>query len=453
MPAPSQRYVCQNCGTVSLRWSGQCSGCQNWNTIIEEVIPTQTPGSGNQKKSQKNSSLQAITLDTHISPPPRTSTQIQEFDRVMGGGIVSGSVSLIGGEPGVGKSTLILQIASLISHQLPTLYVSGEEAIDQIALRARRLGFQDTPQLQAVAATNVNDILSLVSKPHSPQLLIIDSVQTMFVNGIESAPGTVSQVRAVAQILISFAKKSGCALIMIGHMTKDGSLAGPRVLEHMVDTVLYIEGEKGHHFRILRSSKNRFGATDEIGVFDMTEKGLQQVPNPSELFLSARQKNVPGTAVFAGMEGSRPVLVEIQALVAPSPFSAPRRAVVGWDSNRLAMILAILETRAGYLLSSSDVYLNVVGGLRISETAADLAACSALVSALIGKPLPDNTIIFGETGLTGEVRTVSHTDTRLREASKLGFSNALIPKQKKSSHINISTTFAQNINTLQELFS
>jgi DNA repair protein RadA/Sms len=371
----------------------------------------------------------------------------------MGGGIVSGSVSLIGGEPGVGKSTLILQIASLISHQLPTLYVSGEEAIDQIALRARRLGFQDTPQLQAVAATNVNDILSLVSKPHSPQLLIIDSVQTMFVNGIESAPGTVSQVRAVAQILISFAKKSGCALIMIGHMTKDGSLAGPRVLEHMVDTVLYIEGEKGHHFRILRSSKNRFGATDEIGVFDMTEKGLQQVPNPSELFLSARQKNVPGTAVFAGMEGSRPVLVEIQALVAPSPFSAPRRAVVGWDSNRLAMILAILETRAGYLLSSSDVYLNVVGGLRISETAADLAACSALVSALIGKPLPDNTIIFGETGLTGEVRTVSHTDTRLREASKLGFSNALIPKQKKSSHINISTTFAQNINTLQELFS
>lgn len=455
MAVASKRYVCQDCGAISLRWSGQCSACNEWNTIIEETIPSQTPITGKKLSrtthTNKINKVSAFKLDENISPPKRIPSGISEFDRVVGGGFVEGVVTLIGGEPGVGKSTLLLQIAHNISTNLNSLYISGEESIEQIALRSKRLGLDNNSNMWIASATNVQDIIQLL-EDYSPKLLIVDSVQTTFVDGIESSPGTVSQVRGVSQILISLAKKSGCALVMIGHMTKEGSIAGPRVLEHMVDTVLHIEGERGHPFRLLRSSKNRFGATDEIGVFDMTEKGLQEVTNPSELFLSSRQVNVSGTTVFAGIEGTRPVLVEIQALVSPSPFATPRRSVVGWDQSRLAMILAILETRDGFVFSSSDVYLNVVGGLKIMETAADLAAAAVLVSALIDKPIEPNTVIFGETGLTGEVRTVSQIETRLKEATKLGFNNALIPTTSlKSKNINIQP--ANNISAISSLFS
>ena len=445
----STKFVCQQCGASFLRWSGQCTSCKSWNSIVEEAPVAKTPGTGkvfssSSKKKSTASNVDAILLDGSFEPPQRFSSRIHEFDRVLGGGFVPGSATLLGGEPGVGKSTLLLQIACLSDEKTSTLYISGEEAIDQIALRSQRIRSQSSPTLRCASALNVSDIIALTQK-HQPKLLIIDSVQTMYVEGIESAPGTVSQVRAVAQVLLQLCKNSGCAVVMIGHMTKDGSLAGPRVLEHMVDTVLHIEGERGHPFRILRSSKNRFGATNEIGVFDMTEQGLKEVSNPSELFLSSRKENVAGAAIFAGIEGTRPVLVEIQALVAPSPFAAPRRSAVGWDHNRLNMIIAILETRGGYAFAASDIYLNVVGGMRVSETAVDLAAGAALVSSLIDKPIPEDTVIFGEMGLTGEVRPVSHMETRLKEAAKLGFKKAVIPKQSGHIKQSIDITHAQDV--------
>jgi DNA repair protein RadA/Sms len=357
-------------------------------------------------------------------------TGIAELDRVFGGGLVPGSVILLGGDPGIGKSTIALQAAArLASADARCLYLSGEEAIDQVRMRARRLGLAEAP-VELAAATDVRGILASLDQERA-DLVVIDSIQTMYLDNLESAPGTVGQVRGASQELIRHAKASGTVVILIGHVTKEGQLAGPKVLEHMVDTVLYFEGERGHQFRILRAVKNRFGATDEIGVFEMTDHGLEEVANPSAMFLDHRDEDVAGSAVFAGIEGTRPMLVEIQALVAPSPLGTPRRAVVGWDSARLAMVLAVLDARCGLALGGHDVYLNVAGGLRIQEPAADLAVAAALISSYAGAPLPATTVLFGEIGLSGEVRPVSQAAARLREAGKLGFTRAMAPSRGK----------------------
>jgi DNA repair protein RadA/Sms len=363
---------------------------------------------------------------------PRHVSGLGEFDRVTGGGLVPGSAILIGGDPGIGKSTLLLQAVCALGRKgKRCAYVSGEEAVDQVRLRAERLGLADAA-VELASATSVRDIVASMEEAAAKpmDLIVVDSIQTVYVDTVESAPGTVTQVRTAAQEIIRVAKKRGICVLFVGHVTKEGQIAGPRVLEHMVDTVLYFEGDRSHQFRILRAVKNRFGATDEIGVFEMTQDGLSQVENPSALFLSQRRHDVPGSAVLAGVEGTRPVLVEVQALVAPSSLATPRRAVVGWDSNRLAMVLAVLEARCGVRFSGSDIYLNIAGGIRISEPAADVAVAAALISSITGDPVPPNAVFFGEIGLAGEVRQVSQPDIRLREAAKLGFEKAVIPRRK-----------------------
>jgi DNA repair protein RadA/Sms len=423
-------YACQQCGLTHPKWAGQCTGCDGWNTLVEEIIH-HTPGMPSSLKSARL--LNFTTLDHPLTPLTRASCGIEEFDRVCGGGLVPGSVLLVGGDPGIGKSTLLLQVAACLSRAHPCVYISGEEAVDQVRLRAQRLGVHDTP-LRLASATNLNDvILSLDKEAVPPTLVIIDSIQTMYLEQLDSAPGSVSQVRACTQELIRLAKKKSITFILVGHVTKEGAIAGPRVLEHMVDTVLYFEGERGHHFRILRGVKNRFGATDEIGVFEMAGQGLTQVPNPSALFLSQRGENVPGSVIFAGIEGTRPVLVEIQTLVAPTSFGTPRRSVIGWDASRLSMVIAVLETRCGVMLGARDVYLSVVGGLRIQEPAADLAVAAALLSSLHNVACPPETVFFGEVGLSGEVRSVNQADMRLKEAQKLGFKRAVVPARRKQS--------------------
>jgi DNA repair protein RadA/Sms len=419
-------FVCQNCGAAYGRWQGKCESCDEWNTLIEEDTGATTmPASIRSRRKGRLFALETLTGKSHEAP--RLPSGMAELDRVTGGGFVRGSVLLVGGDPGIGKSTLLTQATSLLAragHR--AVYISGEEAVAQVRLRAERLGLADAP-VQLGAETSVEDIVSTLSEGTVPRLIVIDSIQTMWTDTVESAPGTVTQVRASAQTLIRFAKKTGAAIILVGHVTKDGQIAGPRVVEHMVDAVLSFEGEGSQQFRILRAVKNRFGPTDEIGVFEMRHDGLSEVDNPSALFLSDRDRGVSGTAVFAGMEGTRPILVEIQALVAPSLLGTPRRAVVGWDPNRLAMLLAVLEARCGVRLGSHDVYLNVAGGLRLQEPAADLAAAAALISSLTGKPAPEDTVYFGEVSLTGAVRAVGHTDQRLKEAAKLGFARAVVP--------------------------
>ncbi len=426
-------YVCQSCGAVHARWAGQCDACHEWNTIVEETVDAPPIGSGAKKGGSsgkaRGSRIEFVPLTGSSPQAPRLKTGLGEFDRVLGGGLVEGSAILIGGDPGIGKSTLLLQVVTRLGAQTKCAYVTGEEAVDQVRMRAERLGVAEA-DIDLAAATNVRDITAAMEAPDGPRVVVVDSIQTMYMEQLDSAPGTVGQVRACAQELIRVAKKRGTALLLVGHVTKEGAIAGPRVLEHMVDTVLYFEGERGHPFRILRGVKNRFGPTDEIGVFDMTGEGMMEVTNPSELFLSDRADGVAGAVVFAGIEGSRPMLVEIQALVAPSPLGTPRRAVIGWDTNRLAMVLAVLESRAGYRLSGNDVYLNVAGGLRISEPAADLAVAAALVSSLTGKPVPGDMVVFGEIGLSGEVRAVAQSQNRLKEAAKLGFSTAMMPKRR-----------------------
>jgi DNA repair protein RadA/Sms len=428
----SSRFVCQSCGAAFAKWSGRCEGCGEWNSIVEETPRTAAPGGlGKSAGRGRPQPLALVSLSGAAEPPPRLVSGIAEFDRVAGGGLVPGSAVLIGGDPGVGKSTLLLQVAAQLARRgLAALYVTGEEAIDQIRLRAGRMHLADAPVALA-AATAVRDIAAALDGPVQPAVVIIDSVQTLWLDTLESAPGTVSQVRGAAQELIRLAKARGFVLLLVGHVTKEGVIAGPKVLEHMVDTVIAFEGERAHPFRILRATKNRFGATDEIGVFEMGELGLIEVANPSALFLAERQGEVAGSAVFAGLEGTRPILVEIQALVAGQPPGTPRRAVVGWDSGRLAMVLAVLETRCGLSLAGRDVYLNVAGGLRIAEPAADLAVAAALVSAASGRPVPAGTVVFGEIGLSGEVRAVSRPELRLKEAQKLGFTNALVPRSRR----------------------
>jgi DNA repair protein RadA/Sms len=431
MAKPKRKYVCQACGSVANRWQGQCDDCAEWNTLAEEVSATVFEMKHHLASGGRTVSL--VGLDSEIALPPRTTTGISEFDRALGGGLVPGSATLLAGDPGIGKSTLLLQAAANQARAgLSVAYISGEEAVDQVRLRARRLGLGDAP-VQLAAATSVRDILTTLGGSSPPALLIVDSIQTMHSDLIEGAPGTVSQVRASAQELIRFAKEWGSALILVGHVTKDGSIAGPRVLEHMVDTVLSFEGERSHQYRILRASKNRFGGTDEIGVFAMAEEGLAEVGNPSALFLTDRAEQVTGATVFPALEGTRPVLVEIQALVVRlSSGATPRRAVVGWDSGRLAMILAVLEARCGLSFSTAEVYLNIAGGYRISDPAADLAVAAALVSALAEKPLPSDCVLFGEVALSGEVRPVAHGGLRLKEAAKLGFNRAMVPPSVKS---------------------
>jgi DNA repair protein RadA/Sms len=420
-------FICQNCGAAYNRWQGKCEACGEWNTLSEDnsTAATAMPASIRPKRKGRLFTLETMTGAT--AEAPRLPSGMAELDRVTGGGFVRGSVLLVGGDPGIGKSTLLTQATSLLAragHR--AVYISGEEAVAQVRLRAERLGLADAA-VQLAAETSVEDIIATLSEGRPPRFVVIDSIQTMWTDSVESAPGTVTQVRASAQALIRFAKKSGAALILVGHVTKDGQIAGPRVVEHMVDAVLSFEGEGSQQFRILRAVKNRFGPTDEIGVFEMTGLGLREVSNPSELFLSERDLGSPGTAVFAGIEGTRPVLVELQALVAPTTLGTPRRAVVGWDPSRLSMVLAVLEAHCGVKLSGHDVYLNVAGGLRIQEPAADLAAAAALISSLANAPLPSDAVYFGEISLSAAVRPVAQASARLKEAAKLGFGRAVVP--------------------------
>mgnify|MGYP006273743601 CR=1 FL=1 len=419
-------FVCAECGASHRKWSGRCDACGAWNSIAEDPGLSAAGPPGRSLGAARGRRADLVALSGAEPTPPRMETGDAELDRVLGGGLVQGSASLVGGDPGIGKSTLLLQAAAaLAASGARVVYVSGEEAAAQIRMRAARLGLGEAPVMLA-AETNLRDILTTL-EAEKPHFVVIDSIQTMWADSVDSAPGSVSQVRAAAQELVSFAKRRGAAALLVGHVTKEGQIAGPRVVEHMVDTVLYFEGERGHPFRILRAVKNRFGPAGEIGVFEMTGRGLAPVRNPSELFIGAQGARPSGSVVFAGVEGARPLLCEIQALVAPSPLGTPRRAVVGWDGARLAMILAVLEARAGVVIGARDVYLNVAGGLRIAEPAADLAVAAALVSALADVPLPPETVIFGEIALSGAVRPVSQPEARLKEAAKLGFARAIAP--------------------------
>jgi DNA repair protein RadA/Sms len=428
--AKAANFVCQSCGTATAKWSGRCESCGEWNSIIEEVPLTEGP-KGKGLGAGRGKGIELGELSGAEAPAPRTASGIAELDRVLGGGLVPASAILVGGDPGIGKSTLLLQAAAMFANAgQKVIYISGEEARSQVAMRARRLDLQDAP-VQLAAATALRDIMTTLDRER-PDLVVIDSVQTMWLDNVESAPGSVAQVRAAAHELTRFAKSRGMSVVLVGHVTKDGQIAGPRVVEHMVDTVLYFEGDRGHQFRILRAVKNRFGPADEIGVFEMTGAGLAEVANPSALFLSERGEPTPGSVVFAGIEGTRPVLVEFQALVAPTPHAQPRRTVVGWDSGRLAMVLAVLEARCGIPFTGLDVYLNVAGGLRVSEPAADLAVAAALLSAREDTALPADTVVFGEISLSGALRPVAQTENRLKEARKLGFSVAITAGGKKT---------------------
>jgi DNA repair protein RadA/Sms len=449
MAKSTTQYICQSCGTIHPKWGGQCDGCGSWNTLVAESSEATPKG----LTTGKGKKVDFVALDESAEDAARTATHIGELDRVLGGGMVAGSAILIGGDPGIGKSTLLLQtVIKVAQNGLQCAYISGEESVAQVSLRARRLGLASQNVLLA-SATSVRDIVATLDGMSAPKIVIIDSIQTMYIDNLDAAPGTVSQVRAASHELIKLAKKRGLTLFLVGHVTKDGQIAGPRVLEHMVDTVLYFEGERGHQFRILRAVKNRFGGTDEIGVFEMSDLGLAEVPNPSALFLSNRQQPISGACVFAGMEGSRPLLVEIQALVAPSYMSSPRRAVVGWDANRLAMILAVLETRCNIRFSDKEVYLNVAGGIRVGEPAADMAVAAALMSALYDVALPQASVMFGEIGLSGEIRGVARMEARLKEAEKLGFSRAYTPPAKPFKGLTLPIKAVETVADLaRELF-
>ena len=436
MARDAAAYVCQTCGAVHSKWSGQCAGCQAWNTLVEEG-QARPPGALAPARSGRGRGLAFEGLASTSETPPRITTGVEEFDRVCGGGVVPGSAMLIAGDPGVGKSTLLLQVvAAAAARGAACAYISGEEAIEQIRARAQRLGLAQAP-VKLAAETALREIIDGLKRERF-DLVVVDSVQTLWSDAHEAGPGSVTQVRACAGELVRLAKSKGIAVMLVGHVTKDGQIAGPRVVEHLVDAVLSFEGERGYPFRILRGAKNRFGATDEIGVFEMGDAGLAEVRNPSALFLNDGGARAAGAAVFAGIEGSRPVLVEVQALVAPSAYGTPRRAVVGWDSGRLAMVLAVLEARCGLNFGARDVYLNVAGGLRITEPAADLAAAAALASSALDEALPQDCVVFGEISLSGDVRPVSRAETRLKEAAKLGFARALAPTGAESAGMTVT---------------
>ncbi|MEP7172816.1 MAG: DNA repair protein RadA [Aestuariivirga sp.] len=448
MAKSASSFVCQSCGSTASKWSGRCDNCGEWNTIVEEK--GSAPISGAKGASlPKGKASRLVGLRGESPPLPRIQTGIAELDRVAGGGFVPGSGVLIGGDPGIGKSTLLLQaLASLARTGARVIYVSGEEAIAQVRLRAQRLGLDDANVLLATE-TNVSDILATLNEGEPPAIAVIDSIQTLWSPVIEAAPGTVSQLKAGSEALVRYAKQKGTAMLLVGHVTKDGQIAGPKVIEHMVDTVLYFEGDRGHQYRILRAVKNRFGPTDEIGVFEMSDGGLKEVTNPSKLFMGSSDRPTPGTAIFAGMEGTRPLLMEVQALVSPSPLGTPRRTTVGWDSNRLAMILAVLEARAGVIIGANDVYLNVAGGLKVREPAADLAVAAALLSSLTGTVIPHGTAVFGEVALSGAIRPVGQTEARLKEAQKLGLREAVVAAATES--VSFKGLKVKSIETISDL--
>jgi DNA repair protein RadA/Sms len=454
-------FICQNCGAIYKKWIGQCKDCGGWNTITEERaeggLITHSIVTGKIQGKLAGNDLIFETLDKEVSEAHREIIGIGELDRVLGGGLVKGSAVLIGGDPGIGKSTLLLQtVCSLANKNINTIYISGEESTNQVRIRAQRLGLEKAP-VRLASATSINDMLKSIDK-EKPQVVVIDSIQTVFSPDVTSAPGTVSQVRLCANELITLAKTKNITMLIVSHVNKDGQIAGPKVLEHMVDTVLYFEGDKEYQFRILRSIKNRFGAANEIGVFEMNDAGLCEIKNPSELFLSSRKDLVSGSAVFGGIEGTRPLLAEIQALIAPSFLPIPRRAVVGWDNNRLAMIIAVLNARYGLNLYDKEIYLNVVGGLKINEPACDLAVASALISAFKDKPIAKDIMITGELGLSGEVRMVSQIEARMKEAEKLGFSKVIVPvgveriKSFKKEKYNLEIMLIKHIRDLGIIF-
>ncbi len=429
MPKPKTRFVCQSCGSVAPRWSGKCESCGEWNSYVEELLPTASRGRGARSRPVAKHAVPITQIDTEYDL--RISTGIGEFDRVLGGGIVPGSMVLLGGDPGIGKSTLMMQlcrpgVAGSRLAEKRILYITGEESLKQIRLRAERLGVMSENFL-VYAETNLEAILETITGIN-PEFVIVDSIQTVYRPELESAPGSISQVRESTALLLEKAKRDNIPMFIIGHVTKDGAIAGPRVLEHMVDTVLQFEGDQHHVFRIVRGVKNRFGSTNEIGIFEMREDGLREVTNPSELFLSERSRDISGSCVTASMEGTRALLVEVQALVTPSNYGLPQRTATGFDKNRLNLLLAVLEKRYGIRFGQYDVFVNIVGGVRIDEPAADLAVTLAIVSSIRDTPVPYTSVILGEIGLGGEVRMVGHMEKRILEAAKLGFQSILLPK-------------------------
>ena len=446
-------FVCQSCGEVHSKWSGKCVGCGEWNTLVEEAV-VGVPGglAASKTGSKRTNKVDFVALNDTAEAPARIIMGVDELDRVFGGGIVPSSATLIGGDPGIGKSTLLLQVAARLARNgMKTVYVSGEEAAAQIQDRARRLKVAESP-VQLATETDLRKILSAL-KAAEPDFVVIDSIQTLWSDSLEAAPGSVSQVRACAQELTRWAKKSGAAVVLVGHVTKEGNIAGPRVVEHMVDAVFYFEGERGHQFRILRAVKNRFGPTDEIGIFEMHQYGLAPAKEPSALFLSADGESEGGAAVFAAMEGSRPVLAEVQALVAKSAYGTPRRSVVGWDSGRLAMLLAVLEARCGMSLAGMDVYLSVAGGYKIMEPAGDLSAAAALLTSLSANAAPERSVFFGEVSLSGAVRPVARMEQRLKEAARLGFERAFVPEGAPSAVDGLTVTPIKRLIDLVELLA
>jgi len=420
-------FTCQNCGTQSPKWLGRCSECKSWNSFVEETYENKVITPENLQVRNIASSEDAVSIaDVDIAEEARLQTGLSEFDRVCGGGLVSGSVLLIGGDPGVGKSTMVLQVLNrLAENEVDVLYVTGEESIRQVRLRAERL--QTLNKKLIVAAQNDTAKIKALVKQVKPAVLVVDSIQTMYTPDLSSAPGSVSQVRESAMRIASLSKRLNMTSLLIGHVTKDGSLAGPRVLEHMVDCVITFEGEQGYPFRVLRATKNRFGSTNEVGVFEMTRDGLIEVDNPSQLFLAERPTDEPGSVVTVSIEGTRPLLVEVQALVSPSGFGTPRRTCIGVDPNRVALLAAVLEKKAGLDLVGCDIFVNVAGGVRLSEPAVDLGIACALASSLVDRPIPKETLVFGEIGLAGELRSVGQPELRLKEAEKMGFTSAIMP--------------------------
>ncbi len=454
MARAQTQHTCQQCGYISAKWYGRCPECQSWNSFVEETIRDASPTTKKNRSFSKEKVKSVSIAEAQVDKIQRIQLPWDELNRVLGGGITQGSVTLVSGSPGIGKSTILLQLFGLLSHitQKPLLYVSGEESNHQIQIRAKRLNVL-SPSIFLFSETNLLSVLEELDRL-SPQVVIIDSIQTLYHPDLGSIPGSVSQVREVSDRLIRFAKERNITFFIVGHVTKEGGIAGPMVLEHLVDTVLRFEGEKNVHYRILRAMKNRFGPTNEIGVFEMSDDGLSEVTNPSELFLRERPESTTGTVIFPAMEGSRTLLLEVQALATQSSYGVPLRNSVGYDKNRLTMLLAVLEKRGGFSLSNQDIYANFVGGIRIVETAADLAVLSAVVSSYVGKIFPPQTVVFGEVGLSGEIRNVQHIESRLREAYKLGFHKAIVPPLRNTKDVpkGMEIISLKNIRELTNLF-
>lgn len=436
------QFTCQNCGTIYPKWVGKCENCGEWNSLLEQAVVSSGKSvvarSGSTGKSLNIQTMESIAATDKVS---RMTTGLKDLDDVLGGGILSGSVILMAGQPGIGKSTLLLQVSAFVAHNQPVLYVSGEESASQVRLRAERLGAEKSEQLNFAASTSADDIAATI-RSSGYSLVIVDSVQTIALNELTSAPGTVSQITNSSNVIIQAAKQSGAAVILVGHVTKEGSIAGPKVLEHLVDVVLQFEGDRYGGFKIVRAIKNRFGSTNEAAIFEMLEAGLRLVENPSAALLEERQ-DADGSVVLATLEGTRPLLVEIQALVNPTSFGYPKRTASGFDLNRLNLLIAVLERRTKLNLSDKDIYINVVGGLKLNDRAADLAICMAIASAAAGRQIDDDTVVFGEIGLGGEIRSASNVDRRVAEAQKLGFKKAIAPRGKSKN------LFIKNVSDLR----